>query len=173
MSDSDIGVDPDAKRQELKDGAAKDKQRKQQTTAAVLESVKEGVEFSEQETEWVQLGDVDFEVETDIHSDVRYAFEHIDDPNPETKSRTSDLVAALPHMIVRIDDPQEGLITDAEIIADVLQAFDRELPTTKFLEHIVEPLLDPALSNMEQRVPSSFRGQERAGFRDGTQHKRR
>ena len=164
-------IDPETKREELAQGAAEDKQRKEEATASVLESVKEGVEYSESETEWVDLGDVSFEVKTDIPSDVRYVFEHSDHPDPEQRTRTGDFVDAMPQLIVRVDDPDAGVINDDDTIREIMRTFDREFDTMPFMEGILQPLLKPALDNMEGRLPDNFQSGHGKSDRNGVKRR--
>ena len=155
MTDSDIDVNPDAKRQELIAETERAEREQNQKFANLIESVEKGEEYSPTETAYVDVGELTFEVETEIPGTVQDAMDYHDHPDPEKRTRTRDLVESLPHMIVGIDDPQEGRIDGSDVREFLVAYYDAR--GTKMLSEVIEPILEPAGENLNQRVPDGFR----------------
>lgn len=158
-------INPDERREELVQETEQAEEEAKQKQAAILESIKQGEEYQQSETEWVELGQARFKVETDIPGSINDVFDYYDHPEPEKRTRTRDLIHAMPDLVIAIDDPKEGLIRDDEIIVAVLMSMYQEYGTG-MVEKVLEPLLEPAGENLEQRVDPSFR-QKRSGTPDG------
>ena len=155
MTDSDIDVNPDAKRQELIAETERAEREQNQKFANLIESVEKGEEYSPTETAYVDVGELTFEVETEIPGTVQDAMDYHDHPDPEKRTRTRDLVESLPDMIVGIDDPQEGRIAGSDVREFLVAYYDARGP--KMLSEVIEPILEPAGDNLNQRVPDGFR----------------
>jgi hypothetical protein len=161
-------IDPEAHKQKLIEEAEKaDKERKARV-GSIIQSVQEGEEYTETESEWVSVGEVDFEVLTTLPGKVQDIMEYHDHPDPEERTRTRDLIEEMPSLVLAIDDPQEGLIEDPVIVQEFFLEY-YEVRGADVFEEIIEPLMQPARETMERRVPESFRGSTggtRNGFRD-------
>ena len=155
MTDSDIDVNPEAKRQELIAETERAEREQNQKFANLIESVEKGEEYSPTETAYVDVGELTFEVETEIPGTVQDAMDYHDHPDPEKRTRTRDLVESLPDMIVGIDDPQEGRIGGSDVREFLVAYYDAR--GTKMLSEVIEPILEPAGENLNQRVPDGFR----------------
>jgi hypothetical protein len=155
MEDLNIDVDPDAKREELINDANKAKQEQSDKFANLIESVEAGEEYSASATETVEIGELAAEVKTEIPGTVQDALDYHDHPDPEQRTRTRDLVHALPDIIVKLVDPQEGDITGDEIEAFLVAYYDAR--GTEMLSEVIKPILEPAGENLNQRVPDGFR----------------
>lgn len=155
MTDLDIDVNPEAKRQELIAETERAEREQNQKFANLIESVEQGEEYSPTETAYVDVGELTFEVETEIPGTVQDAMDYHDHPDPEKRTRTRDLVESLPDMIVGIDDPQEGRIDGSDVREFFLAYYDAR--GTKMLSEVIEPILEPAGENLNQRVPDGFR----------------
>ena len=155
MTDSDIDVNPDAQRQELIAETERAEREQNQKFANLIESVEKGEEYSPTETAYVDVGELTFEVETEIPGTVQDAMDYHDHPDPEKRTRTRDLVESLPDMIVGIDDPQEGRIDGSDVREFLVAYYDAR--GTKMLSEVIEPILEPAGDNLNQRVPDGFR----------------
>ena len=155
MTDSDIDVNPEAKRQELIAETERAEREQNQKFANLIESVEKGEEYSPTETAYVDVGELTFEVETEIPGTVQDAMDYHDHPDPEKRTRTRDLVESLPDMIVGIDDPQEGRIDGSDVREFLVAYYDAR--GTKMLSEVIEPILEPAGDNLNQRVPDGFR----------------
>ena len=155
MTDSDIDVNPEAKRQELIAETERAEREQNQKFANLIESVEKGEEYSPTETAYVDVGELTFEVETEIPGTVQDAMDYHDHPDPEKRTRTRDLVESLPDMIVGIDDPQEGRVDGSDVREFLVAYYDAR--GTKMLSEVIEPILEPAGENLNQRVPDGFR----------------
>lgn len=147
--------DPEQERQELISETERAEREQKQKFANLIESVEQGEEYSPTETEYVDVGDLSFEVETEIPGTVQDALDYHDHPDPKERTRTRDLVMSLPDMIVGIDDPQEGRVEGGDIQKFLLAYYDAR--GTKMLSEVIEPILEPAGENLNQRVPDGFR----------------
>ena len=155
MTDSDIDVNPEAKRQELIAETERAEREQNQKFANLIESVEKGEEYSPTETAYVDVGELTFEVETEIPGTVQDAMDYHDHPDPEKRTRTRELVESLPDMIVGIDDPQEGRVDGSDVQEFLVAYYDAR--GTKMLSEVIEPILEPASENLNQRVPDGFR----------------
>lgn len=155
MGVDELDIDPEERRDELIRETKKAEQEQTEKFANLIESVEKGEEYTPTETAYVDVGELTFEVETEIPGTVQDAMDYHDHPDPEQRTRTRDLVESLPDMIVGIDDPQEGRINGADIREFLVAYYDAR--GTKMLSEVIEPILEPAGENLNQRVPDGFR----------------
>ena len=155
MEVDDLDIDPEERRDELIRETKKAEQEQNEKFANLIESVEKGEEYSPTETAYVDVGELTFEVETEIPGTVQDAMDYHDHPDPEKRTRTRDLVESLPDMIVGIDDPQEGRIDGSDVREFLVAYYDAR--GTKMLSEVIEPILEPAGDNLNQRVPDGFR----------------
>ena len=155
MTDKVPDIDPEAKREELIEDAEEAKAKQEQEFAAVLDAVREGEEFVQDETEWVEIGEAEFEVQTDLPGETLDLIQSLDDDVEDMPIR---------ELLDRAADQVETIRAGDQILhrqADIDAFFDyyyRERGL-EVLAVAATRLFEPAINRTEQRVPKSFRGE--------------
>jgi hypothetical protein len=148
-------VDPDAHREELIADAEEMQADEDAEKAALLAAVKNDEEFTHGQTEWVELGDVDLRVKAYFPGDTLDTVRQFSQAEEDSVPDFGGLVDALISVteVVRT----EGVTWESdEQVAEFWRAYYSEHGTNVLLV-ATERVFAPAVDNMEERTPQSFR----------------
>jgi hypothetical protein len=163
MADSDLTEelgDPDEQREQLLEETEAEARQYEQEQAELLEAVKNEEEFSHGGTEWVELGDVDLKVRTEMPGDVVDTMTEVAETEQSgAMPDLSQVVDAAAKMTEQITKGDVSWSTQPRI-EDFWGAYYAEHGST-VVTTAVERVLEPALENMDGQVPQSFRNERR------------
>ncbi len=155
LNEPDI-ADPDARREQLIDDAKQAKREHDAEQAELLDAVKNDKEFVHDGHEWVEVGDVEFRVRTDLPGDVidtLQTFSAGDDELPDMRPLVN--VATRMTDVIRT----EGTMWETEAkIREFWQAYYHEHGDI-VLEVVSDRILSPALDKRQNGVSQTFQGE--------------
>jgi hypothetical protein len=159
MEDISLDVDPDAKREELIEDAEKAKKEHEAEQAELLNAVKEDEELSHDGFEWVEIGEAEFRVSTELSGRVIDILQAFDASDEEDLPPIKHIVEAA---IIQTDVIRtEGTTWETEPkISEFWETYYNVHGST-VLETVSERILEPALEEQQERVPSSFPREQR------------
>ncbi len=164
MTDQIPDIDPEAKREELIADAEEAKAEQEQQYADLISAVENGEEFTHGETVWVDVGDAEFEVRTDMRGDVLDVFERFrraDAPSEQPSLR--EVVDAAKKQTVAIRSEDIYLQDDADISGFFDEYYD--VHGTKVIQTTLSRLFEPA---SEEMTPKSFQSEQQSGAANRT-----
>jgi hypothetical protein len=169
---SELDIDPEEEREELIQETEHAKRQAEQKQAEILDAVKQEEEITHDQTEWVELGEAEFEVKCEMPGEVTDTLENIDPDNPQNGPSMREVVDAVKHMVVMVRSGDLTMQTDSEISGFFDHYYDEH--GTTVLQAAMTKLLEPALESQQGMVDQSFQGQRHGsndGFRDGRRPK--
>jgi len=158
MADSNLTDelgDPEEQREQLLEETEAEARQYEQEQAELLEAVKNEEEFSHGGTEWVELGDVDLKVKTEMPGkvvDTIREFVNSDDKLPDF----AEVVGAAAVMTEQISTGDVSWATEPRI-EDFWSAYYDEHGTT-VIKAALERVFKPAMREASGKVDSQFHG---------------
>jgi len=159
LNEPDI-ADPDARREQLIDDAKQAKREHQAEQNEILEAVKQDEELSHDGHEWVEIGEAEFRVKTELPGDVLDILEGYADAEQNDKApEIRPLIDAAKHMtdVIRT----EGTTFETQAKINSFWDYYYQEHGSSVIQTAGERILGPALERQEQRVDTSFPGDRR------------
>jgi len=167
MTEPDLShIDPDEKAQELEQDAEHAKRQAQQEEQEFLQALENEEEFEHKTYEWIEIGDVELKVRGWMAGDV------IDTVQSYVEAEQEGEIPDFSPMV-------DAAKTQTEVVQTADVRWTTEAKVNRFWEMYYDEhgsnvlavafsrVFDPAIEDMEGKLPDSFQGTNRAGVRDG------
>ena len=167
MTEPDLShIDPDAKKAELEQDAEHAKRQAQQEEQEFLQALENEEEFEHKTYEWIAIGDVELKVRGWMAGDV------IDTVQTYVEAEQAGEIPDFAPMV-------DAAKTQTEVVQTADVRWNTDAKIARFWEMYYDEhgsnvlavafsrVFDPAIEDMEGKLPDSFQGANRAGVRDG------
>jgi len=167
MTEPDLShIDPAEKAQELEQDAEHAKRQAQQEEQEFLQALENEEEFEHKTYEWIKIGDVELKVRGWMAGDV------IDTVQTYVEAEQAGEIPDFGPMV-------EAAKTQTEVVQTADVRWNTDVKIARFWEMYYDEhgsnvlavafsrVFDPAIEDMEGKLPDSFQGANRAGVRDG------
>jgi len=173
MTEPDLShIDPEAKKAELEQDAEHAKRQAQQEEQEFLQALENEEEFEHKTYEWIEIGDVELKVRGWMAGDV------IDTVQSYVEAEQEGEIPDFAPMV-------DAAKTQTEVVQTADVRWTTEAKVNRFWEMYYNEhgsnvlavafsrVFDPAIEDMEGKLPDSFQGTNRAGVRDGVNSRSR
>jgi hypothetical protein len=167
MTDPDLShIDPDAKKAELEQDAEHAKRQAQQEEQEFLQALENEEEFEHKTYEWIEIGDVELKVRGWMAGDVIDTVQSYVEAEQEGEiPNFAPMVEAAKTQTEVVQTADVRWNTDAKIARFWEMYYDEH--GSNVLAVAFSRVFDPAIEDMEGKLPDSFQGRQGLDARHG------